>query len=92
MANTTIIGRTIDLFDKNTETYMRHILNGTLNFTPKLGVLSETNHSMINKIKAVKPFYISWSNLVEYIHPQSFHNTAKNMSCKDTSQYIHSYE
>ena len=68
MANTTIIGPTIDLFEKNTETYMRHILNVTLIFTPNLGVLSETNHSMINKIKAVKPFYISWSNLVDYIY------------------------
>ena len=47
MANTIIIGRTIDLFEKNTETYMRHILNGTLIFTPNLRVLSETNHSMI---------------------------------------------
>ena len=68
MANTTIIGRTIDLFEKNTETYMHHIGNGTLTLTPKLGVLSETNHSMINKIKAAKPFAISWSNVVDYIY------------------------
>ena len=91
MANITIIGRTIDLFEKNTDTYMCHIRNGTLIFTPNLGVLSETNHSMIKEIKAVKPFYISWSNLVDYIHPQSFHNIAKNVSCKDTAHYIHSY-
>ena len=56
MVNTTIIGRTIDFFENMTETYMRHIRNGTLIFTPKLGVLSETNHSMINEIKIVKPF------------------------------------
>ena len=80
MVNTTIIGRTIDFFDKNTETYMHHIDNGTLIFTPNLGVLWETNHSMINKIKAAKPFAISWSNVVDYIHPHSFHNIAKNVS------------
>ena len=85
MANITIIGHTIDLFEKNTNTYMRHICNGTLIFTPKLGLLSETNHSMINKIKAAKPFSVSWVDVVDYIHPQSFHNIAKNMPYKDTA-------
>ena len=68
MTNTTIIGRTIDLFEKNTETYMRHIHNGTLIFTPNLEVLLETNHSMIKEIKVVKSFAISWSNAVDYIY------------------------
>ena len=91
MVNTIIISHTIDFFENNTDTYMRHIRNGTLIFSPKLGLLSETNHSMINKIKAVKPFAVSWSNVVDYIHPQSFQNIAKNMSYKDTAHFIHSF-
>ena len=86
----TVIDRTINFFEKNMRTYMRHIQNGTLIFTPKLGTLSESNNEMIQEIKAAQPFIISWSNVVDYIHPQTFHTIAKAISCDDTAHYLHS--
>ena len=69
---------------------MCHIQNGTIVFTPKVGTLSEYNSVLIQEIKDAKPFIISWSNTVDYIHPQKFHNIAKTMSCEDTLHYLHS--
>lgn len=85
-----VSGRTIYFFESNMETYMRHIQNGTIVFTPKLGTLSENNSVLIQEIKDAKPFIISWSNTVDYIHPQKFHNIAKTVSCEDTAHYLHS--
>jgi len=85
-----VSGRTINFFESNMETYMRHIQNGTIVFTPKLGTLSENNSVLIQEIKDAKPFIISWSNIVDYIHPQTFHNIAKAVSCEDTAHYLHS--
>ena len=62
-----VSGRTINFFESNMETYMRHIQNGTIVFTPKLGTLSENNSVLIQEIKDAKPFIISWSNIVDYI-------------------------
>ena len=85
-----VIGRTITFFESNMETYMRHIQNGTIVFTPKLGTLSENNSVLMQEIKDAKPFIISWSNIVDYIHPQKFHTIAKKVSCEDTAHYFHS--
>jgi len=86
----TVIDRTINFFEKNMGTYMRHIQNGTLIFTPKIGTLSESNRKMIREIKAAQPCIISWSNVVDYIHTQTFHTIAKDMSCEDTAHHLHS--
>jgi len=85
----TVIGRTRSYFEKNMEKFIYHVRNGTLIFIPKLGTVSENNHAMIQEVKRAKPYIVSWSNVVDYIHPQKFHKIAKSMSCEGTAHYLH---
>lgn len=90
ISNSTVVNRTKSYFINSMKKYMSFIRNGTLVFIPKLGLLSENNHSMISEIKAAKPYMISWSNVVDYVHPNSFHKIAKQVSCQETAHYFHS--
>jgi hypothetical protein len=46
-------------FEEKIKTYMNHIRNGTLVFTPKLGCVSSENKQLIDEIKEMKPYIIS---------------------------------
>ena len=77
-------------FEEKTKTYMNHIRNGTLVFTPKLGCVSSENQQLVDEIKEMRPYVISWSNVVDYISPKSFHAIAKQMSGPETVHILHS--
>ena len=69
---------------------MSHVRNGTLGFMPRLEMMSQNNQVMIDKVKATEPYIISWSNVVDYMHPKRFHMIVKEMSCANTVHYLHS--
>lgn len=77
-------------FEEKIKMYMNHIWNGSLVFTPKLGCVSSENQQLANEIKKMQPYVISWSNVIDYISPKSFHAIAKQMSGPETVHIIHS--
>jgi hypothetical protein len=85
-----VMERTKLYFEEKIETYMNHIRNGTLVFTPKLGCVSFENKQLIDEIKEMQPYIISWSNVVDYFLPKNFHAIAKQMSGPDTVHFLHS--
>jgi len=88
-SESSLMGRTRDYFDRNMQIYMSRIRSGTLKFTPKLGTVSIPNDKLCECIKEMNPYIISWSNVVDYVEPVSFHILAKRMSGSDTAHYLH---
>lgn len=88
--NIGVIGRVKKYFKLKMEKYIRCVRSGALSFTPKLGNLSPDNASLIGEVTRMQPYIISWSNVVDYISPSSFHSIARRMSCDDTAHYMHS--
>lgn len=86
----TVYDRTVNFFEDNMKAYIKHVRNGTLIFTPKLGMISESNLELISAMKESDPCIISWSNIIDYIPPTEFHRIAKQVSGKDTVHYLHS--
>ena len=88
--NSSVVDRTVSYFEKQMEKFIRHVRNGTLVFTPKLGIIAGNNHAIIEEIRAKKASTISWSNVIDYIEPTEFHKLSKRMSCENTAHYLHS--
>jgi len=77
-------------FEGSMKRFMEHVRNGTLIFTPKLGILSPDNEDIIQEIKQFNPFLVHWSNVPDYIRPCDFHKIAKEISGPDTAHVMHS--
>jgi hypothetical protein len=77
-------------FEMQAKTFADLLRCGTLKFLPKLGCVSLADEGLIHTIAAAEPFFISWSNISDYIDPQAFHSIAKRMSGPDTIHYLHS--
>lgn len=54
-----------------------------------LGMIQSTNPALIDRIRALCPTSISWSNIVDYIAPDRFHQLAKYLS--NTKTVHHGY-
>lgn len=77
-------------FEEKVSQFSHHLRNGTLYFTPKLGVISIDRDDLINEIKRTNPYLVSWSNICDYIDPKEFHAIARRISGPDTVHYLHS--
>lgn len=89
-ASDSVLDTARSYFEGNMEKLVRHVRQGTIIFTPKLGTVSLRNSSLIQEIAAMHPYTISWSNVVDYIHPTDFHRVAKRVSGPDTVHVLHS--
>ncbi|KAL3793053.1 hypothetical protein HJC23_003061 [Cyclotella cryptica] len=89
-AGESFMGKMRRYFETSMEKFMTHVRNGSLVFTPKYGVLSPDNHSMIQEIKTLDPYLIHWSNVIDYIHPKKFHIIAREISGSDIVHVAHS--
>lgn len=89
-ADTSFMGRTIKYFEEKMSTYTSHIRGGSLLFTPKLGVVSLQNKALMEEIRALRPYTIHWSNVVDYLKPKEFHSIAKQVSGPETIHSLHS--
>jgi hypothetical protein len=48
------------------------------------------NTAVINKIRSLEPYTISWSNVPDYMHPADFHRLAQAISApSDTVHFMH---
>jgi hypothetical protein len=77
-------------FETQVGCFMRLVRSGTLDFKPTLGVISIDNESLIQRIQAIRPRVIHWSNVIDYINPRDFHTVAKTISGPKTVHYAHS--
>lgn len=72
------------------------ILTGNLVIDFMNETVSPENVSLIQKLSAMKPWSVSWSNCIDYVHPIKFHRMAKEIGSEDcvhfayTMNYIHS--
>ena len=89
-ASSSFLGRAKDYLEDKMENYMKCVHKGTLIFIPKLGTVSANNNEMIKEVKEMDPFIVSWSNIIDYIEPSSFHTIAKEISGLNTIHYVHS--
>jgi hypothetical protein len=77
-------------FEMQVTAFADLVRRGTLKFLPKLGCISLEHESVIRAVAATEPYFISWSNISDYMDPQTFHSIAKRMSGPDTVHYMHS--
>jgi hypothetical protein len=68
----------------------RHIRDGTLVFIPRVAEISLANTDLLQELKSLNPFIVSWSNLCDYIRISDFHTMAEMISCPRTVHYMHS--
>ena len=85
-----VIGRIKKYFELKMQKYIACVRSGALVFTPKLGNISLDNTSLVTEVASMQPYVISWSNVVDYMHPSTFHSIAKRMYGDDTAHYMHS--
>lgn len=56
-----------------------------------LGAVQLGNTAVINEIRSLEPYTISWSNVPDYIHPADFHKLAHQAisAPSDTVHFMH---
>eukprot|EP01083_Nonionella_stella_P292291 994171_1 len=52
-------------------------------------MVSSDNLELIQRLKALKPYSVSWSNCIDYIHPMEFHKIAKQIGNKDCVHFAY---
>jgi len=58
----------------------------------RLGSVWPGSSSIIQSIRSLEPYTISWSNVPDYIHPAAFHKLARAVSApSDTVHFMHRY-
>jgi hypothetical protein len=77
-------------FEKQINEVAQHIRDGTLVFIPQVAEISLVNKDLLQKLKLLNPYIVSWSNLCDYIPIKDFHAMAKMISCPDTFHHMHS--
>jgi MYND finger len=85
-----LIERSRDYFESNVKQYMKLVQKGVIVFTPRLGKISLQNASLLAELAHLDPYVVSWSNVVDYLHPREFHSIARLLSGKDTMHFFHS--
>jgi hypothetical protein len=74
----------------NMERFMKLVRSGAVEFRPTLGIISADSTTLANKIRALNPHTVHWSNVIDYIKPREFHQIAKSISGKETAHFAHS--
>jgi hypothetical protein len=69
---------------------MKLVQKGVIVFTPRLGKISLQNASLLAELAHLDPYFVSWSNVVDYLHPREFHSIARLLSGKDAMHFFHS--
>lgn len=82
--------RTTNYFEKQMAQLITCVRKKVVLFRPRLGFFSKANTALIEEVKSLNPYLISWGNVIDYIHPIEFHEAAKEMSGPETVHYIHS--
>lgn len=56
----------------------------------RLGVVAPGKAEVINSIRSLEPYTVSWSNVPDYMPPADFHKLARAISAPaDTVHFIH---
>lgn len=77
-------------FESQIRQYMTLVQADVIQFVPKLGTLAPENVALLQELAELKPFLVSWSNVIDYMPPDHFHSMARTISCEDTMHYFHS--
>jgi hypothetical protein len=83
-------GRMRAYFEGKIDKFARHLRSGTLLFTAKLGRISVENMDLIQELRTLQPYLVSWSNISDYMSPVDFHVIARRLSCNETMHVLHS--
>lgn len=77
-------------FEGKIDKFAMHLRSGTLLFTVKLGRISVENVDLIQELRTLQPYLVSWSNISDYMSPLDFHVIARRLSCNETMHVLHS--
>jgi len=74
---------------KKMETLKNLVNEKSLKMTFELGIVSKENTPLLNKIRAMNPDTIDWSNIPDYLNRRVFLDLAKKMSGENTVHCLH---
>jgi hypothetical protein len=67
-------------FEGKIDKFTFHLWSGTLLFTVKLGRISVKNIDLIQELRTLHPYIVSWSNITDYMSPLDFHVIVRRLS------------
>ena len=88
LETTDIISAGISHLRKSINVIKNHVINKRILIKLNVQFLGANNDKVCARIKSLNPYSMSWSNISDYISPESFHSMARECSNDDTIHFI----